>query len=142
MKNVGFGKWALSLLVVAGMIIAAGTVQRLAAQDQHEGHKAAAQGDKAAKEKARAEHLATLRKAFADAKTTLAQAITAAETEAKGKAYAAEFEVQKDGKAEYHAYVMSGEKIQVAIVDPMTGKVTKVKEHGDHDEDDDDDDRR
>lgn len=140
MKNVS--RWGLSLLVVAGLIVAVGTVQRVAAQDEHESHKAAAQGDKAAQEKARAEHMTALRKAFAAAKTTLAQAITAAETEAKGKAFAAEFELGKDGKTEYHAYVVSGEKVQVAIVDPTTGKVTKVKEHGDHEEDDDDDDHR
>jgi hypothetical protein len=133
-------KWGLPFLVIAALIATGSAVHRLVAQER-----SASQGEKSSKDdkgKENPERVAAFRKAFADSKTTLVQAINAAETETKGKAHAAEFQLGKDGKLELYVGVVTADKLSIAIIDPATGKVTKVKEHGqgEHGDDDDDDD--
>ena len=139
-------KWCVPLMVMAGLIAVASNGRWLAAQEsgkaakEDKGSKGdkAEKGDKGDKEKPSAERIAAFRKAFADTKTTLVQAITAAETQTKGKAHTAEFHLSKDGKLELYVGVVAADKLQVATIDPATGKVTKVKDQGDDDDDDDD----
>lgn len=77
--------------------------------------------ERAAKEKAHAERLATFVKGFPAAKVTLAAAVESAEKATKGHAYDVAFHLEKDGTLALTVGVVVAEKFFTVDVDPTTG---------------------
>jgi hypothetical protein len=115
------------VLTVAALLVAAGSVRSVMAQDAAKG---GAQAGKEKMDKAKGEHITATKKALEASKTSLATAVQNAEKEMKGKAFEANIRATKEGKPIIHVNLIVGDEMVKTLVDPDSGKVTKNDKEG------------
>jgi hypothetical protein len=118
------------VLTVAALLVAAGGVRSVMAQDAAKGGAQAGKDGKDKMDKAKGEHVAATKKALEASKTSLGTAIANAEKEMKGKAFEANIRATKDGKPIIHVNLIVGDEMVRTLVDPDSGKVTKNDKEG------------